>query len=484
MTSTLGSYQRRKDDWDLQRRLADKELDQIDQQIAAAGIRREIAQTELRNHNLQIDNTQAVDDYMHSKYTNQELYAWMLSQLGTLYFQSYQMAYDVAKRVERTFQYELSVTATSFIQFGYWDSLRKGLLAGEKLDYDLERMEMAYLDQNGREYELTKQVSLALLDPVALLKLIETGSCLIRLPEEIFDMDCPGHYMRRIKSVSLTIPCVVGPYTGVNCTLTLLSSSMRINSLLSPNYERNETAGSDPRFRDSFGAIESVVTSHGQNDSGLFELNFRDERYLPFEGLGAISQWSLQLSAALPQFDYETISDVIVSLKYTAREGGRDFADKATAHVQTKLPQMPLGETRTGLLKSFSLRRDFPNEWYKFLHPSDANTDQSLALDLPEQRFPLFTRGKALKVSKVDLIARINSDNDYTAVLSPPLAIGDTITLTKDSLFGTLHHGLKAMQATSIGPSTLKLKASSANDFRSVVPGEVDDIVLVLQYQF
>ena len=32
-----------------------------------------------------------------------------------------------------------------------------------------------------------------------------------------------------------------------------------------------------------------------QNDSGLFEPNLRDERYLPFEGCGAISSWCLEL---------------------------------------------------------------------------------------------------------------------------------------------------------------------------------------------
>ena len=41
----------------------------------------------------------------------------------------------------------------------------------------------------------------------------------------MFDIDFPGHYMRRIRSVTLTIPCVTGPYTGVHCRLTLLSSS-------------------------------------------------------------------------------------------------------------------------------------------------------------------------------------------------------------------------------------------------------------------
>ena len=84
-------------------------------------------------------------------------------------------------------------------------------MAGEKLQYDLRRLETAYIEQNRREFELTKHVSLALLDPLALVRLRETGRCFFHLPEEIFDLDFPGHYFRRIKSVSLTLPCVVGP---------------------------------------------------------------------------------------------------------------------------------------------------------------------------------------------------------------------------------------------------------------------------------
>jgi len=41
--------------------------------------------------------------------------------------------------------------------------------------------------------------------------------------------------------------------------------------------------------------LELIATSDGQNDSGLFEKNFNDERYLPFEGQGVFSQWSLEL---------------------------------------------------------------------------------------------------------------------------------------------------------------------------------------------
>ena len=55
---------------------------------------------------------------------------------------------------------------------------------------------------------------------------------------------------------------------------------------------------------------------------GLFAADHRDERYLPFEGPGAISDWNWKLTSAVPTFDWATITDVVVHLRYTAREGG------------------------------------------------------------------------------------------------------------------------------------------------------------------
>ncbi len=88
------------------------------------------------------------------------------------------------------------------------------------------------------------------------------------------------------------------------------------------------------RFSDYFGSLRSIVTSSAQNDSGLFETNLRDERYLPFENSGVTSEWQLELPANSSknepaQFDYDTISDVILHIRYTARE---DAACCATLH--------------------------------------------------------------------------------------------------------------------------------------------------------
>ncbi len=90
---------------------------------------------------------------------------------------------------------------------------RTDAFSWERLLADVKQMEAAYLDRNRREYEITKHLSLAQLDPYALLQLKNTGVCTFSLPEALYDLDHPGHYFRRIKSVSLSVPCVAGPYT-------------------------------------------------------------------------------------------------------------------------------------------------------------------------------------------------------------------------------------------------------------------------------
>ncbi len=407
MASLEGAWSRRWDEWQLQARLATKEIVQIDRQIAAAEIRIAIAENELSTHDKQIENSKAVEEFLRNKYTNEELYGWMLSQISAIYFQSYKLAYDVAKRAERAFRFERGITDSSYIQFGYWDSFTKGLLAGEKLLLDLKRMEAAYMDQNRREHEITKHVSLTLHDPLALIQLKETGRCEVELPERLFDADFPGHYMRRIKSVSLTIPCVIGPYTSVNCTLSLLSNKARIKSVPANPYAETEDA-EDSRFVSNFAAIQSVVTSHAQNDGGLFELNFRDERYLPFEGAGAISRWRIELAQEkdLRQFDYDTISDVVLHLKYTARDAGgvlKTAATNALKDLVAETEDVPLA-------RLFSARHEFVSEWHRFLKPLESQSNHILKLGLTRDRFPFPVRNRTLTLKEMELFLKFKGE--------------------------------------------------------------------------
>jgi hypothetical protein len=414
MASIKGGYDRRWDDWKQQEKVTNKELVQIEKQIAAAEIRVAIAENDLENQDKQIENSAAVEDFLRNKYTNEDLYGWMTSQISKVYFQAYKLAYDLAKRAERAYRFERGLTSSNFIQFGYWDSLRKGLLAGEQLTLDLKRMEAAYVEQNKREYEITKHVSLMLLDPMSLIRLKETGSCPLELPETLFDMDYPGHYMRRIKSVSLTIPCVTGPYTGIHCTLTLLSNKTRINSnAQTPYVEQDE----DPRFVTNFAAIQSIATSHAQNDNGMFELNFRDERYLPFEGAGAASKWRIDLPKDCNAFDFETISDVVLNINYTARDGGRPLQDAAR-----RSPQAASGTDR---LRMFSLKHEFPTEWYRFLHPQDTVENHDMQMDVSTERFPFQYRGRQINIGQVDLFLKFKDINDKESFKEDGTPLGD-----------------------------------------------------------
>ena len=397
MASTMGGYARRKEDWQLQLTTSNTELLQIDHQILGAQIRQAVAELELRNHKVQVENSRTMDEEMHNKFTNEDLYEWMVSELSFSYFQAYKLAMDVAKKAERCYRNELSIDDTSFIQPMYWDSLKKGLLAGEQLCFDIKRMEASYLDKNKRQLELTKHISLATFFPDKLIELKTpdvdgNNKCDISIPEWIFDMDYPGHHLRRIKSVSISIPCVAGPYTTVSCKLSLTSSKYRKNGLMNslPTYD---DAG---QYKQLYGNIQSIATSHAQNDSGMFEFSFRDERYLPFEGAGAVGDWRIELPAVYSQFDYNSISDVILHVNYTALDEG-GLAGAAKANVTDVLAQ---SAATGGFFRLFDLKREFANEWFLQGNDLKDGTLHKMMIKLRPEQFPYYTAGKEVDITK------------------------------------------------------------------------------------
>jgi len=397
---------RREQEWQLQADLADKDTEAISQQIEAAQARQQITERELSNHDLQREHARTVDQWMRGKYTSDQLYDWMAAQISAVHYQSYALAYDVARQAERCYQHELARSDASFVQFASWDSLRKGLLAGERLGLDLDRMEVSYLQNDKRELELTRNVSLASIDPLALVALRETGSCTFKLDEVLFDLDVPGLYLRRIKSVSLTVPAVVGPLAGLHTKLTLTKSSTRLTPTVEspddPGAGYRRTADEDLRFRDEVGAVESIVTSTGRNDAGLFQPDHDDPRYLPFERRGVISDWQLSLEGVFDAFDRRTIPDVVLHVRYTARDGGDVLKSGATASIGDALAARATGLTdATGPLALFSARHDFPDAWNAFLYPAEAETDQSLAVALDIDRFPYAVRGQEIAIDRL-----------------------------------------------------------------------------------
>ncbi|MFH2059234.1 MAG: neuraminidase-like domain-containing protein [Pseudomonadota bacterium] len=477
MLETQGSYTRRDKENEHQKDLAVIEKKQIQFQINAAKIRQTIAEKELENQEMLIENAETVDDYMRNKFTNKKLYSWMITQISTVYFQAYQLAFDMAKKAEKCFENELGITNSNIIQFGYWDSLKKGLLSGERLMGDLRRLEAEYINQNRREFEITKHVSLAQIAPLSLITLKETGKCSVSLPEWLFDMDYPGHYMRRIKNVSISVPCITGPFAGVNCTLSLLRNETRTVATLSAgSYEKQPD---DTRFKTMYGEISSIATSHAQNDGGLFELNFNDERYLPFEGAGVISDWQIDMPIENNYFDFASISDVILHVSYTSRAGGSTLATPANTYLQTKLP--------SGTARLFSLKHEFATQWHTFLNP-EGGADQELVIQLKQEHYPFFIRNKlnTIKIKKMNVFVESDIAQNFTAnVKVTSQGYLEGLPVDKSSTYNNVHHMDKDFTPGSLpltlGEVKMKLKVTGITDFKSLTADQVDDIFILFQ---
>jgi len=203
---------------------------------------------------------------------------------------------------------------------------------------------------------------------------------------------------------------------------------MRTNANTSSNpnnfYDANQ-------FISNYSSSQSIATSHAQNDSGMFELNFHDERYLPFEGLGVYSQWLLEM----PQenFDFSTISDVIIKVNYIARDGGSALRTAAKAAYNSRLAKV----ASSGLMRLFSARHEFPSQWQNFLNPDDGVPNQSLKIQLRKEHFPFQLNFSSIKINKLGIFLKLRKDKVQDGVnlsfnLISPTATGTSPQLTKD----------------------------------------------------
>jgi hypothetical protein len=433
MAGIKGGYARRLEDWKLQLKLADGELKQIEKQLVAAEIRASISAKEIQNQELQFNNAIALDAAMRDKYSNEDLYDWMITEISMTYFQSYKLAFDLAKRAERCYSFELGITPTTpFIQFGYWNSLKKGLLAGEGLAYDIKRMDSSYLDLNKRQHELSKHISLAALDSSALFDLKSGRKAAISIPEWLFDMDYPGHYFRRIKSVSISIPCVAGPYSTVSAKLSLNNSKYRKTAVKgSTANDYKENGNNDSRFSYMVAGGQSIATSSAQNDGGMFEMNFRDERYLPFEGAGVISNWTLELPSKYASFDRDSINDVIIHIQYTAKYDGALITG-----ANARLDELVNATANALLPRLFNVKQEFSDEWNTYLNAVEAgNANAVLSLPISSSRFPMFSKGRAILVKNMlfKVTKTIASDNSDVIINNATTTVTPLVTLTSGS---------------------------------------------------
>jgi hypothetical protein len=105
------------------------------------------------------------------------------------------------------------------------------------------------------------------------------------------------------------------------------------------------------------------------------------------------------------QFDYETISDVILTIRYTAREGGEQTRNAVGDLVEALDAISRPGDTLhgTGQMHLFSARAEFPEAWRNFVASGASPEGAMISLDLSEQRFP--HPPKALGTRTIEYVA-------------------------------------------------------------------------------
>jgi hypothetical protein len=416
-------FERRRDGWEHQRKLAEHELKQLAKQTTAAELRQRIAVRSLELHTKQIDQLEEIFDLYGARFSSLALYTFLSTMLQRLHREAYNSAYATARLAEQAYRFERGDETTQLLRGAYFDASKAGLLAGEQLQVGLETMERRFIETNYRQPEIDQSFSLTQIDPAALVRLRETGECSFEIPEVFFDLFYPGHYRRRLRSVRLTMPCVTGPYTNVGATLTLTGSKIR----------RQPQLGAAGLLDVPVRRSAAIATSTAQNDAGVFEFSFRDERYMPFEGAGAVSSWRLALPKSFRPFDYQTLTDVIVHVSYTADadEVFRGKVEQLNAAIDGTILNY-LSSNAIG--RVFSFRQDFSSVFNRLLH-SAAGTP--VAFELTDRHLPMFLRGRPVTVATAKLLLR-TAPGQSTNGVRLRLDSTDLSTFTQDADLGNL----------------------------------------------
>jgi hypothetical protein len=476
ISGQVAAYIRRDEEWNLQLQIAQNTYNQINSELAANAIAQQSAQQDISITQTEIANSNAIINFLQTKFTNQELYEWIAGQVSSVYYQSYQLACGLAQMAQAAYQYEMSSTE-NYINIGSWNNQYQGLMAADALALSLNQLEQAYLKNNNRSLEIQKTISMARMNPMALSQLKETGTSNFDLSEYLFDFDFPGHYNRKIKSVSITIPAIVGPYQNIKATLVQTANAVVTKaSVLGVEYlmKLSPTMPSDGSLRMNWNANQQIAISTGTSDVGLFQLNFNDERYLPFENTGAVSSWSFEMPKASNQLDFNSINDMIIELKYTASDGGVTFKNEVLK-IQDSNNDFVLQKYKA--TQYISLKQQFGDAWHQLL------TTGQTTLGLIRKMYPVNISNVVLGYQPISLLPVLASGITLSSEVAIQLnnetwdQTAETVTLEQPPLIDTAHPQTWPI-TIDVGTETDLYIPNTTN----INPAKWLDIIIVIPY--
>lgn len=374
----FATLERRKEEWTFQRTLANQDVAIGGQQIKLAKDRVRIVGQEREIAVLQNDHAKATLDFLKNKFTSAELYEWMSRVLEDAYAWFLQEATAMAILAERQLAFERQVDLPPFIRTDYWqvdpnqlgNSLtgegntdRRGLTGSTRLLKDLSELDQYAFHTNSPKLQLSKTISLNEVAPEELMALRDGGIANFRTTHELFDRDYPGHYLRLIKKVSVTVIALNSPTKGIRATLT------------NGGVSRVWTGGTLFQERVINRLPEQIALSGGVSDHGVFQLQGEGEFLNPFEGTGVDTQWEFRMEKAANPFDYNSIADVLITIEYEAMN--------SFLWRNTVVQRLNNEDATAGL--SISMKHNLPDQWFDLHNPEQTDTPYEVSFRISER---------------------------------------------------------------------------------------------------
>jgi hypothetical protein len=371
--------ERTRQEWQLRVQLAKQDERISEQQVRVETDQVQIAEQELAVSELQTDNSEQLLEFHRNKFTNLELYDWMAGILERAYGQLLQQATATAQLAARQLAFERQEGQPPAIQADYWDAPaessggsepagavdRRGLTGSARLLQDLTQLDQWAFETNRRKLQLAKTFSLSQLYPLEFEQLRTTGVMTFATGPQHFDPEFPGHHLRLIKRVSVTVVALVPPVQGIRATLSNTGLS---RAVVGGDVFQNITIRRSP---------ESIALTAPFTATGMFTFEPQSELANPFESQGVDTVWEFRMPPAGNPFDFDTLADVLVTLDYTALD--------STDYRQQVVRQL---ERRFSGDRAFSLRRDFPDAWWDLHNPDQTPTPLVVTFDTDRRDFP------------------------------------------------------------------------------------------------
>lgn len=370
----------RQREFETQAAIAEQDVAIGEAQINVAQAHVGVADQERRIAQTQATQAQAIVDFLAKKFTNAELYEWMSGILGAVYSYFLQQATAMAQLAENQLAFERQDMPPKFIQADYWEipsdigSLttpeqktpdRKGLTGSARLLQDIYQLDQYAFETDKRKLNLSQTFSLARMAPYDFEVFRQTGVLPFATPMSFFDQGFPGHYLRLIKRVRVSVIALIPPHHGIRATLTATGISRVVTG---GEVFQQVVVRRDP---------ELVALSSPISATGVFEMDTQSEMLLPFESMGVDTLWEFQMPRAANPFDYRTIADVLVTIEYTALNS-HEYRQQVLKTLDPKLS----GE------RSYSFRNQFADAWYDLHNPEQSATPMAVKFKTWREDFP------------------------------------------------------------------------------------------------